>query len=206
MKLPSNRAAIYDTQCHISVEHHEAVHGIRRGTAHRRFSHGTRHPRSRHPDPHRRVAGSLAGTSPSDPARHPGVPGERALPLLDRRDAPLFGDGLRDDLDGGRRYSGDRHGPVGQRIRAAASFRQARAGNARGAASLWDETTAQIDELWPQIPPPRFHEVDTAFGAYEGVIYGLLLYWIDNEIHHRGQGYVYLRALGIEPPAFYDRS
>ena len=29
---------------------------------------------------------------------------------------------------------------------------------------------------------------------------------IDNEIHHRGQGYVYLRALGIEPPAFYDRT
>ncbi len=39
----------------------------------------------------------------------------------------------------------------------------------------------------------------------EGVIYGLLLYWIDNEIHHRGQGYVYLRALGIEPPPFWDR-
>ena len=27
------------------------------------------------------------------------------------------------------------------------------------------------------------------------------LYVIDNEIHHRGQGYVYLRALGIEPPS-----
>ena len=72
--------------------------------------------------------------------------------------------------------------------------------------ALWDETTSQIDELWPQIPPQRFEEVDTAFGAYEGVIYGLFLYWVDNEIHHRGQGYVYLRALGIEPPAFYDRS
>ena len=34
----------------------------------------------------------------------------------------------------------------------------------------------------------------------------LLLYWIDNEVHHRGQAYVYLRALGIEPPPFYDRS
>jgi hypothetical protein len=30
-------------------------------------------------------------------------------------------------------------------------------------------------------------------------------YWIDNEIHHRGQGYVYLRALGVEPPPFYER-
>lgn len=71
---------------------------------------------------------------------------------------------------------------------------------------LWDETTDLINTLWPRIPPERFQEVDTAFGVYEGVIYGLLLYWIDNEIHHRGQGYVYLRALGIEPPAFYDRS
>ena len=59
--------------------------------------------------------------------------------------------------------------------------------------------------LWPGIPPARFEAVDTAFGQYEGVIYGLLLYWIDNEIHHRGQGYVYLRALGIEPPPFWDR-
>ena len=31
------------------------------------------------------------------------------------------------------------------------------------------------------------------------------IYTIDNEIHHRGQGYVYLRALGLEPPAFYER-
>jgi uncharacterized damage-inducible protein DinB len=33
----------------------------------------------------------------------------------------------------------------------------------------------------------------------------LFAFSIDNEIHHRGQGYVYLRALGIEPPGFYDR-
>lgn len=38
-----------------------------------------------------------------------------------------------------------------------------------------------------------------------GVVHDLLLYVIDNEIHHRGQGYVYLRALGIEPPPFYER-
>ena len=30
-------------------------------------------------------------------------------------------------------------------------------------------------------------------------------HWIDNEIHHRGQAYVYLRALGIEPPHFWER-
>jgi uncharacterized damage-inducible protein DinB len=38
------------------------------------------------------------------------------------------------------------------------------------------------------------------------VLHNLVLYVIDNEVHHRGQGYVYLRALQIEPPAFYDRS
>jgi uncharacterized damage-inducible protein DinB len=71
---------------------------------------------------------------------------------------------------------------------------------------LWDETTDRLNELWPQIRPPRFMETLTAFGQYPGVLHDLILYVIDNEIHHRGQGYVYLRALGIEPPAFYDRS
>lgn len=70
---------------------------------------------------------------------------------------------------------------------------------------LWDETTNQINELWAQIPPARFQEVDIAFGLYEGPGYYTIWYWIDNEIHHRGQGYVYLRSLGIEPPPFWDR-
>jgi uncharacterized damage-inducible protein DinB len=69
----------------------------------------------------------------------------------------------------------------------------------------WDEATEQINALWPQIPPQRFQETDNAFGFYEGLIYAHILYFIDNEIHHRGQGYVYLRALGIEPPPFWER-
>lgn len=71
---------------------------------------------------------------------------------------------------------------------------------------LWDESTNQINTLWAQIPSQRFLETLTAFGQYTGALHDLILYVIDNEIHHRGQGYVYLRALGIEPPAFYDRS
>ena len=71
---------------------------------------------------------------------------------------------------------------------------------------LWDEATTQIDELWAQIPPGRFDETIKAFGQYEGRASDLILYVIDNEIHHRGQGYVYLRSLGVEPPPFYDRS
>ena len=70
---------------------------------------------------------------------------------------------------------------------------------------LWDESTDKINTLWTQIPPERFQQKMTAFGQYPGLVYNLLLYVIDNEIHHRGQGYVYLRALGIEPPPFYER-
>ena len=72
--------------------------------------------------------------------------------------------------------------------------------------TLWDESTERLNVLWPQIPAPRFQESLTAFGQYPGVLHDLILYVIDNEIHHRGQGYVYLRALGIDPPPFYDRS
>lgn len=71
--------------------------------------------------------------------------------------------------------------------------------------NLWDDVTHKIDTLWPLIPQQRFYEVMVAFGAYEGVTSDIILYWIDNEIHHRGQGYVYLRSLGIEPPAFWNR-
>jgi len=37
-----------------------------------------------------------------------------------------------------------------------------------------------------------------------GVVF--YLFWIDNEIRHRGQAYFYLGSLGIEPPPFRDRS
>ena len=70
---------------------------------------------------------------------------------------------------------------------------------------MWDRATQQIDSLWPHITEERFQEVDKVFGMWEGPVRWGLLYFIDNEIHHRGQGYVYLRALGIEPPAFWDR-
>ena len=69
----------------------------------------------------------------------------------------------------------------------------------------WDETTSELNTLWPQIPAEKFLQTATAFGQYTGILHDLLLYVVDNEIHHRGQGYVYLRALGIEPPPFYDR-
>lgn len=70
----------------------------------------------------------------------------------------------------------------------------------------WDAGTERIEVLWPQVPEGRFQETDTAFGQWTMPVWDLLFYIIDNEIHHRGQGYVYLRALGAEPPQFPDRS
>jgi uncharacterized damage-inducible protein DinB len=69
----------------------------------------------------------------------------------------------------------------------------------------WDRSTEDMNRDWATIPPERFAERTTAFGQYEGPVWSLLMYVVDNEIHHRGQGYVYLRALGIEPPPFWER-
>ena len=69
----------------------------------------------------------------------------------------------------------------------------------------WDEQTEVINEYFSQISEERFQESFNLFGQYEFPIYQNILYFVDNEIHHRGQGYVYLRALGIEPPFFWER-
>lgn len=87
-----------------------------------------------------------------------------------------------------------------------AQFSSPKATNKAELLRMWDDATVEIDTLWPTIPAARFQEVDTAFGQWKMAIYDLLLYVRDNEIHHRGQGYVYLRSLGIEPPPFWERS
>ncbi|QRR00475.1 DinB family protein [Dyadobacter sandarakinus] len=74
-----------------------------------------------------------------------------------------------------------------------------------GLLALWDEVTALINQTWPDVKLDRLHEHDVAFGMYPGKVYATLFYLIDNEIHHRAQGYVYLRSLGITPPPFWDR-
>lgn len=69
----------------------------------------------------------------------------------------------------------------------------------------WDQDTKDLDRIVPTIPAHRFTGIDKAFGQWEGAGIDTILYAIDNEIHHRGQGYVYLRSLGIAPPDFYQR-
>lgn len=70
---------------------------------------------------------------------------------------------------------------------------------------LWDKADKEVTTLWAKISNERFHERIVTFGQYEGSVWSSIFYFIDNEIHHRAQMYVYLRALGVEPPAFWDR-
>ena len=74
-----------------------------------------------------------------------------------------------------------------------------------GLLEAWDVADRALADAWPRIPAERFLQVDNAFGLWTAPIVTTLLYLIDNEVHHRGQGYVYLRMLGIEPPLFYQR-
>ncbi|WP_027420179.1 DinB family protein [Crocinitomix catalasitica] len=69
----------------------------------------------------------------------------------------------------------------------------------------WDEQTEIVNRNWDKITEERFHEKIKSFGEYEGTVHSTIFYFIDNEIHHRGQCYVYLRGLGIEPPFFPQR-
>lgn len=79
-------------------------------------------------------------------------------------------------------------------------------GNKKGnLLDLWDRATLDINTYWSQLEVDRFHDKVKIFGQYDGSVLSSILYFIDNEIHHRGQGYVYLRSLGVEPPAFWDR-
>lgn len=70
---------------------------------------------------------------------------------------------------------------------------------------LWDESTEKLNALWPGMDKVDFQKEILSFGQFPGTVQSSLFYFIDNEIHHRGQGYVYLRALGITPPLFYER-
>ncbi len=74
-----------------------------------------------------------------------------------------------------------------------------------GLLKAWDEATPKINDLFLQISEERFKEDFNLFGEYKFPIIQNILYFIDNEIHHRGQGYVYLRSLTIEPPFFWER-
>lgn len=60
-------------------------------------------------------------------------------------------------------------------------------------------------QLYPKISVEKLNTLEKDAWGMETPNLERLFYAIDNEIHHRAQGYVYLRQLGIEPPAFYVR-
>ena len=68
--------------------------------------------------------------------------------------------------------------------------------------ALWDKATEIINNEWKEISdytqPLTIYQMTFSFAQW-------ILYFIENESHHRGQGYTYLRALGIEPPSFWGR-
>lgn len=70
--------------------------------------------------------------------------------------------------------------------------------------AAWDALTEQMNRDMPAVPPSRYAEPRKLFWGEKSVL-GWALYALDNEIHHRGQGYVYLRELGVKPPDFFDR-
>ena len=85
------------------------------------------------------------------------------------------------------------------------AFEQEQPGTKDGLLALWDRQTEELNERFPKITEERFRALTKAFEQWEMPGLTMIEYAIDNEIHHRGEGFVYLRALGIEPPAFWDR-
>lgn len=71
--------------------------------------------------------------------------------------------------------------------------------------NAWDDATPKINDLFLKISEDRFKEDFNLFGEYKFPVIQNILYFVDNEVHHRGQGYVYLRSLNIEPPFFWER-
>jgi uncharacterized damage-inducible protein DinB len=64
----------------------------------------------------------------------------------------------------------------------------------------------QTLEWWPRLTAERLLTVekDPFFGPAMSH-FDRLQYCVENENHHRGQAFVYLRLLGIEPPPFWER-
>jgi len=71
----------------------------------------------------------------------------------------------------------------------------------------WDDSLRTIHDYWQELTAEKLRRVepDHFFGGPAQSNLARLLHQIDNEVHHRGQGYVYLRQLGVEPPPFYER-
>jgi uncharacterized damage-inducible protein DinB len=141
---------------------------------------------------HRKVTRKVIAAFPEDKLFNYSIGGMRTFAQLAKEMLSMGAPGIRGVVDG--------KWQTYKEIEASFEFK-----SKQELLALWDRSTEEIKTLWAQIPAERFHQMDKFFGQYEGPIYWSILYVIDNEIHHRAQGYVYLRSLGIEPPTFWDR-
>jgi uncharacterized damage-inducible protein DinB len=148
---------------------------------------------------HRRLTRRVIGAFPEDQLFSFRVPPMRPFGLMALEFIGMAVPMVRGLATGDTGTAGQHHDPAWVR-----SFSDAASPKA-AVLQRWDEDTDEINAMWAQIPSGRFQETVTAFGQFTGVASTLLIYVIDNEIHHRGQGYVYLRHLGIETPLFYVR-
>ena len=72
--------------------------------------------------------------------------------------------------------------------------------------NAWDEMSDTLNQHWAKIAESRLFELEPVYfyGNPSKPHSDSVLYMIDNEIHHRAQGFVYLRMLGLEPPFFWE--
>lgn len=71
--------------------------------------------------------------------------------------------------------------------------------------AIWSSQSDELARRVPLLTLESLHAQHVAFGQWPMSGVDLLRYVVDNEIHHRAQGFVYLRALGIDPPPFWER-
>jgi uncharacterized damage-inducible protein DinB len=72
-----------------------------------------------------------------------------------------------------------------------------------------EATREYTRQVWPSISEGLLvavHPAPPAFGGPSAPPIDWFQYALENEVHHRGQGYAYLRHLKVDPPVFYDRS
>ncbi len=79
--------------------------------------------------------------------------------------------------------------------------------DADGVVRFLEETREYTHRMWGRLSAETLltPRKDPFFFGDSKRPYDWLVYCVDNEVHHRGQGFVYLRELGIEPPHFYER-
>jgi uncharacterized damage-inducible protein DinB len=77
----------------------------------------------------------------------------------------------------------------------------------QGLLEAFEALRNQSLEWWPKITADRLTTVEDDGFGFGGAMANLdrVIYALENQIHHRGQVYVYLRLLEVEPPAFYER-